>query len=1228
MGILFAPEKQHIETNVLPGFFIVYKKVTSSLIDAFIIGNLAEHHFTMKRFLILLLTFFGSMANAQYFDWNKILFSVNNQGGLAWYNDHSVAVDGNQIVQFTMRPCLFCNTETIECYVDTNGNTTNFHNNYMNGYRKSYFDQFSNLIQITKAGPHYNLQYFLQNTINFSIPDTVPDFVDGDCYKNLYLFFRGTVNSRICIYDSTGVYIKSLYLPGERCKPGCTGAIYMLESNLALNTATVKKYNSSGLLINSYGISYYADQSLSPADFIISKNSGKVWGVLNNDIVCYDSTGTLISSIPVLDNSHVSIAVDDNDQLYIWEGNIIRKYNQNSIIWSTTIDASLTEKINVDHNGNVYYVGNYTEPYYDNTGVFFPTSYYVPPALAFKGYNADPGFGVDPNYNIVLGKINSTSTCTSDLSIVVALQNDLPVTELCSRQPFEVRANFDHLPVASAMDTVYVEISDVSGSFNNAHIIGKGIGLIIPCEIPDAISPGNNYNLRAKMTSSVITSTPFSQQITVKTSPPADLIMENSIDGEFSCVPFTFKTNPGQNYSYHWFSVSDLFGNPYNTYFSGNDSVITLPGTSYEAIGVEVTNNNNGCTVTSNLITPFELDSMNPMDIRLLMPDTFYKNDVPAEIHTPGYLQGIVAGPGVYKVDTDNAYYFFPDSVSPGLNILTRSLSHIGTPCIPIQKPQTIYVDPTLRNIVCGDVDPNDKVICAGDSVAVPFSLLDPSVYNLSNVFIAELCAEDPDNGKLTKIADIGSGAVSPVMCLMPDNRGNKMRFRIRSSQTNEVSTLNANGDITVPTFPYVHFQQNLLTDNCFPTNIALNIYSSFGQHQWFYNDSLILDNINWNVGITPATAGNYTLILTDQDNGCIAKLGPIAVDDSAHIPSLTTTPSYYYLYACGKSYPTITAQTDVLSSLSWYYENNQLPGTSSSLLTFNQGSYKAVATCSSGCTISVFAPKYVYADPIVLLDNPTIASLCSGNSFELSVNDDYPFYAYSYQWVKNNTTVIAANRQVIVTDSGNYFVAVMSSSGCTDTSATTHISTSTVNVPVITPGGPLTISYREGVMLSTNNYPGFTYQWYNMDVPVHHANKSFYFTSQPGLFTVKTTDSYGCTNISLPVTVYHTHRIKHVAHSTLKNAGSETSETTIFNIYPNPSNGQFSLTGRNITDENVHIIISDPYGRIIMEGNYTASEGKLDTEINLEFIADGLYFVSIESANDAESLPLVVTGK
>ena len=87
---------------------------------------------------------------------------------------------------------------------------------------------------------------------------------------------------------------------------------------------------------------------------------------------------------------------------------------------------------------------------------------------------------------------------------------------------------------------------------------------------------------------------------------------------------------------------------------------------------------------------------------------------------------------------------------------------------------------------------------------------------------------------------------------------------------------------------------------------------------------------------------------------------------------------------------------------------------------------------------------------------------------------------------------------------------------------------------------------------------------------------------------------------------------------SGMSQAGVGSNSSSEFNVYPNPTNGKFSVTlPLNIK---ANISVADAQGKIILEKN-NLSNG---SQMNLGNVAPGVYLVSISSENEVQTIRLV----
>lgn len=171
---------------------------------------------------------------------------------------------------------------------------------------------------------------------------------------------------------------------------------------------------------------------------------------------------------------------------------------------------------------------------------------------------------------------------------------------------------------------------------------------------------------------------------------------------------------------------------------------------------------------------------------------------------------------------------------------------------------------------------------------------------------------------------------------------------------------------------------------------------------------------------------------------------------------------------------------------------------------------------------------------------------------------------------------------------SGIYTDVLTASNGCDSTLTT---------VLVINPAIDVTTSLS-GLTISANESSA-TYQWIDCDnsnLPIAGETNQSFTASANGNYAVIVTqnncsDTSACVNIS-------TVGIKDV------------SKSNTVNIYPNPSNGIYNLSG---LDENSKISVYDAIGQII----YTSIITKSKETVNISLLPNGIYMIQIKSENN-----------
>jgi subtilisin-like proprotein convertase family protein len=79
------------------------------------------------------------------------------------------------------------------------------------------------------------------------------------------------------------------------------------------------------------------------------------------------------------------------------------------------------------------------------------------------------------------------------------------------------------------------------------------------------------------------------------------------------------------------------------------------------------------------------------------------------------------------------------------------------------------------------------------------------------------------------------------------------------------------------------------------------------------------------------------------------------------------------------------------------------------------------------------------------------------------------------------------------------------------------------------------------------------------------------------------------------------------------------------FKIYPNPSEGQFTISGLNTNGENISIEVYDLQGRLVLKKNYNDNGSDFAKTINLNQNSSGIYLLKLTQGQNSEVKKLIV---
>jgi hypothetical protein len=189
----------------------------------------------------------------------------------------------------------------------------------------------------------------------------------------------------------------------------------------------------------------------------------------------------------------------------------------------------------------------------------------------------------------------------------------------------------------------------------------------------------------------------------------------------------------------------------------------------------------------------------------------------------------------------------------------------------------------------------------------------------------------------------------------------------------------------------------------------------------------------------------------------------------------------------------------------------------------------------------------------------------------------------------------------------------------------------------LFTPATPGTISGNSGVCKSqTKNYSvpnvaGTTYAW-------SVTGGAFIFSGQgSSSVNIRFTTATSTTAV-ISVTASNACGVSSPRTKTVNvNLGCKVSDDAIISnestdifenltVYPNPTSGKVNITFNAIRDAKYSLKVIDMIGKIQLSTDVNMTEGYNSKELNLEYVAKGIYLISIQTEGlDAKVIRLVV---
>lgn len=299
------------------------------------------------------------------------------------------------------------------------------------------------------------------------------------------------------------------------------------------------------------------------------------------------------------------------------------------------------------------------------------------------------------------------------------------------------------------------------------------------------------------------------------------------------------------------------------------------------------------------------------------------------------------------------------------------------------------------------------------------------------------------------------------------------------------------------------------------------------------------------------------------------------------------------------------------------WYVNGVADGTNSNTFTTSTLPTGALVTCvltsdmpgvtnnpatSNGIINTITTPV---TPTVSIIGNSTI---CDGSlaSFTLSASNSGS--TPTYQWTVNGANVGTS------TSSYSYVPASGDIIGATLTSSNTCVTTSTANaIPIVITINPIpaapTISQNTNILTSSSSTGN---QWYLNGTLISGATNQVYTATLNGIYTVVLTLG-GCPSAASTGIVIN--GIAAIAEI----------DPYVFSIFPNPSQGDFSVSFKANLNEVYELKVFNAAGQLVYEDAIDNQNGQIVKAVQLGKVASGIYNVTIYNGKTESSKKIIV---
>lgn len=271
----------------------------------------------------------------------------------------------------------------------------------------------------------------------------------------------------------------------------------------------------------------------------------------------------------------------------------------------------------------------------------------------------------------------------------------------------------------------------------------------------------------------------------------------------------------------------------------------------------------------------------------------------------------------------------------------------------------------------------------------------------------------------------------------------------------------------------------------------------------------------------------------------------------------------------------------------------------------------------------------------VTLIGQPS-DTICQGDTVTIQAVINAPIGTLGFSWVVNQKA-IQLNSATYITDSlkqGDTVICYLSSTGnpfCTTSGINYTADTFVVTVlPSDTPSATITALPSANVPFGTDilftavpkGSGSFTYQWFKNNNIIAGSTTD---TLQVNYGFWNSGDSITClvhtNNQCATVDSAYSNTVVINYYGNVKDITSNT-----FNIYPNPNNGTFTITG-NVDDEIVSITLINTLGQTVYKEEIRSHKRTLNETLSIPAsVSNGIYTIKIVAGDDVETQSMVIS--